>query len=269
MTQSAVSHQLRNLAEQIGEPLFTKEGRRIVLTAAGRRLGATLQSAFADIHRSLADTIGSNRKTMRLAVCSSFASGWLLKRLTGFYEANPGVDLQVHMYAQDPDLTDQVADAFVSTLPPPAGFWSMLLQTEFLIPVVSTSCDPFVPGKIPLITTELAPERNGAEWRTYCAEAGLGYDDLHRGHLFQVSHYILALELARLGAGVALVPDFIAKKDIKAGILYQPWPARLATGEHYQLCVKSARRGEPTLKALADWLRAQVDPGNATPETVS
>lgn len=65
------------------------------------------------------------------------------------------------------------------------------------------------------------------------------------------------------------MPDFVAEKDIKAGVLYQPWPARLATGEHYHFCVKSARRSEPTLNALADWLRAQVGAGNPTPETVS
>jgi len=53
VTQSAVSHQLRKLSDDIGERLVVKSGRQVILTEAGRRLGIALQAAFLQIDRSV------------------------------------------------------------------------------------------------------------------------------------------------------------------------------------------------------------------------
>ena len=137
VTQSAVSHQIRLLTEEMGERLLQKQGRGVALTAAGDRLASRLQVAFADIARSVMETIGTARTTVRLAVCSSFAPGWLIPRLSRLYAHNPSFDLQLCMYAQDPILTDTVADAFITSMTPETGFYSLLLKKEMLVPVAS------------------------------------------------------------------------------------------------------------------------------------
>jgi LysR family transcriptional regulator for metE and metH len=38
LSQSAVSHQLRGLEQRLGLELFRREGRRLVITAAGQKL---------------------------------------------------------------------------------------------------------------------------------------------------------------------------------------------------------------------------------------
>ncbi|MCO5063021.1 MAG: LysR family transcriptional regulator [Rhizobiaceae bacterium] len=258
VTQSAISHQLRNLAEDIGEKLFTRSGRNIVLTEAGERLGHALHAAFHQIDRSVDDAVGSNRKILRLAVCSSFAPGWLIGRLSTFVHAHPDIDLQLRMYAKDPELTDQVADAFVTTLPKENGFWSLPLRTELLVAVVSPELLPFKEGRPALITTNLEPERVGKDWSKFCDFANIALDRFGPSRWLQTSHYVLALEMARARLGAALVPDFLVEKDLNAGTLVLLSSKAYPTSEDYYLCMKSSRRTEPGLNKVAKWFSRQI-----------
>jgi LysR family transcriptional regulator, glycine cleavage system transcriptional activator len=265
VTQSAVSHQLRQLSEAVGEKLLARKGRNIELTAVGRRLATRLQSAFTQIDRSVSEVIGTDREVVRLAVCSSFAPGWLIGRLKGFFDSHPKVDLQLHMYAKDPALTDEVADAFVTTFPTEKGFWAMKLLPERLIPVAPAALAMGHSNRLPLITTTLDPARLGGDWAAYCETAGLVLVELRSGPWLQVTHYVLALEMARAGLGVALVPDFLAASDLSRGNLRQPWPQALPTHEDYYMCVKASRRQEPPLRALAAWFRRHAVAQRDTP----
>jgi LysR family glycine cleavage system transcriptional activator len=261
VTQSAVSHQLRYLSEELGEKLVATSGGRVELTSAGRQFADAIQSAFGQIDRSIAETIGADRHTVRLAVCSSFAPGWLIGRIASFHDLNPNVALQLRMYAKDPELTDAVADAFVTTLPKVGGFWSMRIRPELLAPIFAASKANLVPGKLPLITTTLDPARFGDDWTRFCDAANIAFDTLHTGQWLQVSHYVMAYDMAKAGLGLALVPDFLAEEDVAAGRLRYLSPARLPTSEDYYLCVKRSRQDELGLRAVVRWFRAQVAKG--------
>lgn len=262
VTQSAVSHQLRLLSEKLGEKLLVKAGRSVALTDAGRRLATRLQSAFNQIDRSVADVVGVDREVLRLAVCSSFAPGWLIGRLKSFYDDHPKFDLQLRMYAKDPALTDEVADAFVTTFPTETGFWALKLRAERLIPVCVASPARAHSKRMPLITTTVDPARLGGDWLAYCETVGVPLASLQDGPWRQVSHYVLARDMARAGLGAALVPDFLAEEDIAGGRLRQLLPQSLPTHEDYYLCMKTSRRDEAGLRALARWFRRQ---GQGTP----
>ena len=254
VTQSAVSHQLRLLSDLVGERLLQKQGRGIVLTAAGDRLARRLQPAFAEIVRSMGDAIGGTRNIVRLAICSSFGPAWLVPRLSGFYATNPAFDLQICMYARDPEMTDAVADAFVTTLPTEKGFEAVLLWPEKLIPVIASTAP--AASKPTLITTDLQPGRHGADWKAFAALSGRELAGESRW-LF-ASHYLIALEMVKAGLGAALVPDFLAARDIEAGTIRQIHDAALPTHQDYYLCVKESRRGEPAIDSLIRWFKAQL-----------
>src|SRR5688572_25792992 len=70
LTQSALSHQLADLERQAGAPVFTRVGKRMVLTQAGQRIlevaGNTLQQVTEleqDLRRMAAGTRGQIRLT--------------------------------------------------------------------------------------------------------------------------------------------------------------------------------------------------------------
>src|SRR5260370_9590782 len=52
LTQSALSHQLRDAEEQLGAPLFERKSGRMILTSAGDRLFMTTRMVLAELDRA-------------------------------------------------------------------------------------------------------------------------------------------------------------------------------------------------------------------------
>lgn len=261
VSQSAVSHQLRELTRALGEQLFTRAGRGIALTPTGRRLADRLAVTFSGLQSSLDDIVGSSRAALRLAVCSSFGPGWLIPRLSSFYGTNPEITLQLRLYAQDPEQTTQVADAFITAQELKPGFSAVHVLDEKLVAVAPPQLQAAAPGGFhPLITTDIAPETFGRDWLDYCATAGRSLGSLQAGRFLECSHYMLALEMARAGLGLALVPDFLARRDIEAGAVRYFDRALIPSGRRYHLCFKKSRAQDPDIQALVRWLRAERAP---------
>jgi len=253
VTQSAVSHQLRRFSDAMGQQLMVKSGRGIVLTPIGEKLGARLISAFSNLDDLVKDIAGDNRQTLQLAVCSTFGPGWLIERLDDFYTAHPEIDLELRLHAQNPLLTNQVADAYVIADDLKSGYVATPLIEERLIAVEALST--LRPdAKRRLITTDVERGEVGRDWIRYCRSTGIRLASLQEGQFRLCTHFFLALELARRGYGVALIPDFLAAQDIRAGTLV-PFSERLIpSGRTYRLCIKKSRANETMLVTLSEWL---------------
>lgn len=262
VSQSAVSHQLRELTAALGEQLVARSGRGIVLTATGQRLAEKLAATFAGLQSSVDDIIGLGRRTLRLAVCSSFGPGWLIPRLPSFYAMHPAIDLQLRLYAQDPEQTAEIADAFVTAQEVKPGFEAIHVLDEYLVAVTAgeKAGNSGSRSKSSLITTEIDPKRLGRDWLDYCHAAHLRLADLQSGPFLQCSHYMLALEMARAGLGIALVPDFLAQRDLETGAIHHYDRTLLPAGRRYHLCFKRSRAQEAEIKALVKWLKAERAP---------
>jgi len=261
VSQSAVSHQLRELTTALGEQLFIRAGRGIALTPTGRRLADKLAAAFSGLQSSLDDIVGSGRPSLRLAVCSSFGPGWLIPRLPAFYAANPAINLQLRLYAQDPEQTAEVADAFVTAQPLKPGFAAVHVLDEMLVAVAAPPfCGTATGGRHGLITTDIAPGQVGQEWSDFCSATGRSLDALQAGSFLECSHYMLAVEMARAGLGIALVPDFLARRDIEAGGVRYFDRTPMPSGRRYHLCIKKSRAQDPEIRALVQWLKAERAP---------
>lgn len=94
-SQSAVSQQIRKLEEQVGEPLFHKQGRQLVLTDTGevvlayaRRILDLNDEAVAAVRGRGADG------QVRFGVPADFAENWLPIVLGCFKQAHPAVRVE-------------------------------------------------------------------------------------------------------------------------------------------------------------------------------
>src|SRR2546422_2969213 len=96
ITHGAVSHQVRALEEHLGTALFSRQGKRVALTAAGRTFAERVRNALAEIAQAAeALRAGRNDKSLKVSVLPSFASRWLMPRLIRFMDAHPEIEVNV------------------------------------------------------------------------------------------------------------------------------------------------------------------------------
>lgn len=96
LSQSAVSHQLRGLESRLGIELFRREGNRLQISAAGRKLVTlahqilpTLIQTELDLKRSSIEV----RRQLRVATQCNTAYHWLPRVFSALAFAHPEVDL--------------------------------------------------------------------------------------------------------------------------------------------------------------------------------
>ncbi len=182
-------------------------------------------------------------------MCSSFGPGWLIERLADFYDAYPEIDLQLKLYAQDPLISGEVADAFVTANPVKPDYVSVRLKDEILLAVHKPSAKRVKRHR--LITTWLDKGQIGQEWADYCKAAGLKLSEFQDGAFRQCTHYLFALEMAKSGLGVALVPDFLAARDIAAGTVTAFGRRLVPSGVPTGCATRRAARMSPSLLPCA------------------
>ncbi|THD82429.1 LysR family transcriptional regulator [Aliigemmobacter aestuarii] len=270
VSASAVSHQLRSLSGFVGEVLFHKSGRGLVLSEKGILLQSMIATAFSQLDTALSGTIFQEKKCLRIAVCSSFGPFWLAERLPKFLARNPGLNIELRLYAQDPELSDQVADVIVTANTVREGFDSVTLFEETLIAVGKPGTAP-IEDDLPesLITTDVPPDTLGKDWHDFCAGAGLDATGIEDTEFVRCTHYLLALALAKAGVGVALVPEFVANEAIEAGQVVCLNPVRVPSGRRYRFCYKAARRSDPDLRTLIQWMKSLVNSSTRSDQIVS
>src|SRR5690606_33339532 len=95
VSQGAVSHQVAKLEARLGVALFRRLPRGLVLTDEGQGLVPVLADAFDRVGATL-DRYqdGRLREVLTVGVVGTFATGWLLERLTEFERTSPQIDLR-------------------------------------------------------------------------------------------------------------------------------------------------------------------------------
>jgi DNA-binding transcriptional LysR family regulator len=94
-SQSAVSQQIRKLEEQVGEPLFHKQGRQLVLTDTGEMVLAYARRILDLNDEVVAAVRGRGAEgQVRFGVPADFAETWLPIVLGRFKHAHPAVRVE-------------------------------------------------------------------------------------------------------------------------------------------------------------------------------
>jgi LysR family transcriptional regulator for metE and metH len=114
LTQSALSHQLRDAEERLGVKLFERIGRRLVLAAPGERLLSAARSVLEDlgqVEEEIRRGAGRAHAVIRLTTQCNTVYHWLPARLRRFQRTHPDVELEVVAGATDDPMPALVAGA--------------------------------------------------------------------------------------------------------------------------------------------------------------
>lgn len=255
VTQAAISHQVISLERTLGVELFKRSSTGLILTDEGAALLPVLTDGFDRISDVLDRFLdGAYRETLNVGVVTTFATGWLLPRLTGFSQAHPGIDLRVSTHNNRVDLAREGLDMAIRF---GDGTWPGLSATPLAEAPMTPLCAPEVAERL-RIPADLAREQllrsyRAGEWALWHASLGLPCPEM-RGPVLDSS---LALaELAAGGFGVALLPASMFAAHIRSGRLVRPFDAEIPAGR-YWLTRLRARERSPAMEMFETWLLAE------------
>ena len=93
VTPAAISHQIKELEDQIGAELFTRTSRSMRLTRAGEILYTAAHDSLETLSQALFRVKRlENRKQLKVSAPPSLAAKWLVPRLDEFLATQPGAD---------------------------------------------------------------------------------------------------------------------------------------------------------------------------------
>src|SRR5215468_3411547 len=98
LTQSALSHQLREVEEQLGTPLFLRMNKKMVLTQAGERLLQTARQVLAEMKRAeqhISEMAANRQGTLRISTECYTCYHWLPEVMKEFRRKFPGVEVKI------------------------------------------------------------------------------------------------------------------------------------------------------------------------------
>lgn len=267
LTQSAISHRVRALEEELGVLLFNRLTRKLTLTSAGQALAQRVERAVTDIARAIAG-LDEDSEERRLIVTTlpSVASRWLVPRLPRFQELHPAIELQVIADPIPVDLRSERIDAAIrfgrGAYP---GYAVTMLMSDSVFPV----CSPrLIANRRPTRTVEelfdlpllhdssTEGDGSGSEWRSWLAH--VGRDDLSCAGGQRFSDARLLIDAAALGLGVALARASLVTDLLADGTLICPLRLSAPTAFAYYLLTLPDAESSAKIIAFRAWLQAEA-----------
>jgi len=177
VTQAAISHQVKALEDELGQPLFHRGIRGVRLLERAAPLAVRLTRSLDEMAEAVEDLTGPVMTgRLRLSVAPFFGNRWLLPRLDRFHARHPGLEIEPVLSF---DLVDLGAHGFDAAVRYGAGDWPGLagraIYRDCVGPVVAPHRVaghhlPMTPGDIARLPLATTPNWRG-DWEAWFAAA--------------------------------------------------------------------------------------------------
>jgi LysR family transcriptional regulator, regulator for metE and metH len=280
VTQSALSHQLRDLESRLRVQLFERQGRRMVLTPAGLRVRQSARVVLDDIRNAELELKGlaGTRRVIRLCTQCNTGYHWLPPLLKDYQQRHPAVDIQICIEAtRRPIEALQAREIDLAIVTNPLRDRRLITTTLFedeLMAVVAPS-HPWA-SKSWVRPSEFATEHvviySADRSNSYTFKYVLGPAGVEPARVSEVPLTEAILELVKAGLGVGVVAGWAVEPAVAAGQVaairiskhgvFRPWTAVTRPGTSEAPWMRDfidllARRGLPGQYAASRRRREQ------------
>jgi LysR family transcriptional regulator, glycine cleavage system transcriptional activator len=222
LTQSAISHQVKELEEFFDKKLFVRRNRRVEPTSEGRRLLENLSRVF-DVIEAACNEVGlaPESEVLALHCAPSFAINWLGPRLPSFVAKHPNITIRITTDSEPVDLTQARELDFGISYGPPhkrSGVISTALGVERIAPL----CSPKLINKKKTVRDQLPDlalidsKLGRIMWPSWFSLNGMKLPSKPRASFDRAA---LVIAAAVDGLGVALESTRLAEKELERGNL--------------------------------------------------
>ena len=230
IAQPSLSQQIQKLEQELGEPLFDRLTRRVVLTDAGRNLlprAASILAELQDIKHSMNQVADSSSGLLTVGFIPTIAPFVLPRVIKRFSLEFPQARLSVHEDLTEVlvrELVDGKLDVGITSTP----IHNKLIRTQELLTeplLVASSKDHDIITRATILIKELdefpfiaLSEMHclGEQVQSFCYQQHLELKIVcHTSQLTTVQNCVA------LGLGISLVPKALAISDISGQVIYR------------------------------------------------
>ncbi len=262
VSHSAISHHIRALEARFGVRLFNRTTRRVDLTNDGARYYPVIKDAFDRIERSTAELLDCRLAgILTVQIYVTTAMRWLLPRLSRYQHINADVEVRLSTsFLEWGFQSDGIDVGIILDSEENPDLYYQFLYTGKVAPVCTPAMligerglrQPADLARLPLIDVYTSPN----DWNRWLKAAGVG--DMPRRITAQYDTYLLAMEAAAAGDGVAMAEVQDVEDDIQFGRLVQPFDITVARQRNWYTVCERGREAEPKIKSFMDWVVAEM-----------
>ena len=224
LSHSAVSHQIKLLEGELGQPLFRRVGRSVVPTDAGKDFARTVREILRRLEDGVVRLAPYQKPSgVILYTTMSFARGFLRRRMTQFRTELPDVDLWLDTSERTVDFSTDEVDILITYAGGAAahGTIDAHLLEEKRVPVAAPSLINKMGGSsggaTSIVGWPLLHDESEVSWRQWFSQVGRSDVDAVSGSNF--SDHALMIDAAADGHGVALASAICADPYLRTGVL--------------------------------------------------
>ena len=265
LTQPAVSLQIRQLEELIGQPLFDYVGKKLYLTEAAEALKLASRDIFGrleNLDMQLSDMLGSLQGQLKLAIESS-AKYFVPHLFAAFKRQHPEVNLQLTVVNRAQAvrrLSDNRDDVVIMSMVPQDMGLEFLPFLNNPIVAVAPADHPLC-ERGPLRLQDLEPytllmREQGSGTRLACEEY-FKEKRVHFSQTLEVSSNESQRECAVAGLGVALLTRHAVSLELATGLLRELPVEELPLYRSWCVVQAKAKRLSPVAHAFLGFIRSE------------
>lgn len=257
LTPSAVSHQIKQLEDQLGTNLFTRQTRAIKLTTAGKQFYTSIQPLIAELESTISNfTNNQQNSNILISLPEFFASELFVPKLGEWAALNPNVNLQLETVKSDAN-PGQPSDLSIvlSNGKPNASIVHELFPLKYV-----PSCNQRLyntlkdQGIEALKTTPLILHKS-RPWAWHQWAERVGITNFDPKQIIQLDSMFGVARAAQQGMGIALVPLPISQTWFNENLLFRLFEDELLTNDRYYLIQHDEIELNPEISLFTTWIK--------------
>ena len=259
LTPSAVSHQIKQLEQQLGFDLFVRKTRTLELTSHGAQFFRAIEPQLLLLEQTINEFKDKpQNQTIVIDMPEFFASELFTPRLREWTQLHPEINIEVEttksgLQASAPaDLSIVLANSTPTT-----GIADELFPLKYVPACNQAIYDEYADKgfealeKVPLILHKARP------WSWHQWAQMMRIDKFSPLQIIQFDSMFGVARAAQQGMGIALAPMPISQAWFNQGALVSLFDETLETNDRYFLVQHESANAFKPIDKFADWIKLQ------------
>ncbi|MGE8190302.1 LysR substrate-binding domain-containing protein [Pseudomonas sp. NPDC086278] len=262
-SQPCITNRLKALETRWAVNLFKRSTRSLEWTDRTQKIYSRVAQLLSELQSITREATDPGSSPLSVSVSPSFASMWLVSRLSSLQTRHPEIDVNLVATNRAVDLVREEIDIAIRLLPHDAplgdGFYGFPLAQEKLLVVCSPEYQSRWKEGISLkniAQTKLLCEEGTDHWARFFHTFGSHGHEKASGSTFNNAD--LVIRSAMEGQGIAIIRELLVADVLRQKLMVQCLPQTISSAYAYHFVCRKNANTQPKVADFMQWLVAEI-----------